>query len=312
MSDKTFQLLTQKGPAPGKVFKLDVASVIVGRDPSSGLVIEDLEVSRQHARLIKTPTGYQVQDMGSTNGTFVEGKRLGGEPVALTAGQVVMFGSNVELIFQVIADIDPMATMIAPAAAIKVEPKAPPAAPKPEPEPEPEPEFDFDDLPDFGEPEVLPVVEEKAAPLPATEPLVEEEPGFATVIDSSPVMAGEEAAELPQFSSEGDDDGLPDFGSEPSALPRFDDAPAAAAPPPLPAFDSAPPAGGGKPPKGDSGGGGFFSNRRNVIIVVVVAVLLLCCCVIAIGSALVYSGTIQLDNMMPQFFALARTWAPLL
>jgi pSer/pThr/pTyr-binding forkhead associated (FHA) protein len=52
--------------------------------------------------------------MASTNGSFVDGERLGGEPYALNPGQVVMFGSNVTLVYQAVPESDPMATVVAP------------------------------------------------------------------------------------------------------------------------------------------------------------------------------------------------------
>ena len=114
MTDQSFQLVVRKGPRPGRVFALSLSAITVGRDPLSDIVIDDPEVSRHHARLQRNEEGYSLQDMGSTNGTFVDGKRLGGDAVALKAGQVVMFGSNVTLIYQATSSTDPLATMVAP------------------------------------------------------------------------------------------------------------------------------------------------------------------------------------------------------
>ena len=53
-----------------------------------------------------------MDDLGSTNGTFVDGTRLGGEPVPLNNGQIIQLGSNVTLLFQQLSDdSDVMATM---------------------------------------------------------------------------------------------------------------------------------------------------------------------------------------------------------
>ena len=59
----------------------------IGRDPMAEITINDPEVSRRHARLIGTLSGYRIQDLGSTNGTFVDDIRLGGEPLDLNIGQ---------------------------------------------------------------------------------------------------------------------------------------------------------------------------------------------------------------------------------
>jgi pSer/pThr/pTyr-binding forkhead associated (FHA) protein len=114
VTDQSFQLVVRKGPRPGRVFALSLSAITIGRDPLSDIVIDDPEVSRHHARLQRNEEGYSLQDMGSTNGTFVDGKRLGGDAVDLKAGQVVMFGSNVTVIFQATSTTDPLATMVAP------------------------------------------------------------------------------------------------------------------------------------------------------------------------------------------------------
>ncbi len=116
MSEQTFQLIISKGPKPGQTFPLLADKISVGRDPMSDISIADPEISRRHARLEKTAVGYQLQDMGSTNGTYIDGERLGDEPVALQPGQSIVFGSGVVLKYQAVgSDADIMATMIDPA-----------------------------------------------------------------------------------------------------------------------------------------------------------------------------------------------------
>ncbi len=100
MSDQQYQLLVNMGPEPGKIFDLTSVSVTIGRDPMAEITINDPEVSRRHARLIGTVTGYRIQDLGSTNGTFVDGVRLGGEPFDLETGQVISIGGGVVLVYQ--------------------------------------------------------------------------------------------------------------------------------------------------------------------------------------------------------------------
>lgn len=65
--------------------------LVVGRKPPSDVVIEDAELSRQHARFVWEGAGVRVQDMGSTNGTFSGGERI--EDVVLAVGDEVLFGS---------------------------------------------------------------------------------------------------------------------------------------------------------------------------------------------------------------------------
>lgn len=100
MTQARFQLRIDKGPDVGQTFDLDSVTLTIGRDPMVDITITDPEVSRQHARLIQTLKGYQIQDLGSTNGTFIDGKRIGGEPVDLQPGQAISIGSSVVVTFE--------------------------------------------------------------------------------------------------------------------------------------------------------------------------------------------------------------------
>ncbi len=102
MSEPQFQLVIRKGPQVGQVFHLDAQSLIIGRDPMSDITINDPEISRQHARLSRTDDGFQIEDLGSTNGTFVNGQRLGSEPFALQPGQAINMGSGVRLMYEMV------------------------------------------------------------------------------------------------------------------------------------------------------------------------------------------------------------------
>ena len=186
MNDQTYQLVVRKGPRPGHVYSLTGSAMTIGRDPLADIVIDDPKISRQHARLTLTDSGYQVQDLGSTNGTYVDGKRLAGETVALRNGQLLMTGSNVTMAYEVIsAAADPMATMVAPA-----------GMPFLTPEPMPEP-----------------------APMPEPEPLHAD----ATAMYRDPIMPSPATAPLPSFD-EGSSAPLPTFDEGSSApLPTFEE-----------------------------------------------------------------------------------------
>jgi len=105
MAAQSFQLIMRTGPIPGKVFDLGNNELTIGRDISNDIVISDVEVSRKHARLLLQPDGYVLEDMGSTNGTFVNGQRLV-SPRVLRGGEAIMFGENVSLIFEAAYDAD--------------------------------------------------------------------------------------------------------------------------------------------------------------------------------------------------------------
>jgi diguanylate cyclase (GGDEF)-like protein len=59
------------GPDMGKRFALGEAQVVVGRDPDCDLCLNDSSVSRRHVRLLPGTGGYFVEDLQSTNGTYV-------------------------------------------------------------------------------------------------------------------------------------------------------------------------------------------------------------------------------------------------
>jgi len=77
-------------PAPGAVFPLDVITTI-GRAASSTVVLDDQFASNEHARLTFRGRSWHLEDLGSTNGTFVQGERLDG-PVALVFGDEFTVG----------------------------------------------------------------------------------------------------------------------------------------------------------------------------------------------------------------------------
>ena len=64
----------------------------IGRDASCDLLIADMTVSRVHARLERTPDGWLLTDLASTNGTRVNGWRVRGR-VPVRAGDLVSFGT---------------------------------------------------------------------------------------------------------------------------------------------------------------------------------------------------------------------------
>ena len=66
-----------EGPGAGRQYDIDRA-VVIGRDNTADLVIDDSQASRRHARIEPTAHGALVEDMGSTNGTFINDNELHG------------------------------------------------------------------------------------------------------------------------------------------------------------------------------------------------------------------------------------------
>lgn len=111
----TYQLVIRSGAGAGKVLPLDKSELHVGRDVTNDLVISDEKVSRRHARLYSEGDQYVVEDLGSTNGTFINGARLSG-PHLLRAGEQITFGET-SIVSYERTEEDPNATVMSTFAA---------------------------------------------------------------------------------------------------------------------------------------------------------------------------------------------------
>jgi pSer/pThr/pTyr-binding forkhead associated (FHA) protein len=104
-----FRFVMRSGPAVGQTYTLEGDEITIGRDTTNKIAINDSEISRKHARLIRQGEGYVLEDFGSTNGTFVNGQRLSGL-IGLKVGDLVALGENIALVYE--AQYDPDATML--------------------------------------------------------------------------------------------------------------------------------------------------------------------------------------------------------
>jgi hypothetical protein len=171
MAYQSVQLVMRAGPNPGKTIPIEKSEIFIGRDIANDVLINDAEVSRRHARISIQAGNYVIEDLGSTNGTFVNGQKLAG-PRVLRVGDTVMFGENVSLTFEMTA-YDPNATLIsAPVPVVEPQPSQPapqPIAPPPQvytpPPPPPQPVY---------QPAPPPVYTGRAAASPV-EPMAPEE-----------------------------------------------------------------------------------------------------------------------------------------
>jgi signal transduction histidine kinase/pSer/pThr/pTyr-binding forkhead associated (FHA) protein len=84
-----------KGADLGKQFELGEERLTVGRDASNRIRLHDTEVSRRHAEFVASPDGHRVLDVGSANGTFVNGQSA--RDVLLHPGDHVQIGQTVLL-----------------------------------------------------------------------------------------------------------------------------------------------------------------------------------------------------------------------
>ena len=114
-----------EGPGAGNEFPL-AGSLVAGRDPSAAIPLDDAEASRQHASITAQEGGAVVEDLGSTNGTFVGDERLTGSRT-VGPGDRIRIGTTVIVVREAGAAAEP-----APPAPAAPEPEA--AAPPPAPE----------------------------------------------------------------------------------------------------------------------------------------------------------------------------------
>jgi pSer/pThr/pTyr-binding forkhead associated (FHA) protein len=137
-------LKVTSGPAAGRSVEVD-GVLVIGREHAD-LTIPDPEISRRHTLVRPVEEGLWIEDLGSTNGTFVNGSRVT-EPITLATGGTIRLGQT-----EILVELGPAA---APAEA----PPAPPPAQAPEPPP--------------------PQVQPPPAPAPVPQPQPPQPPGEA-------------------------------------------------------------------------------------------------------------------------------------
>jgi pSer/pThr/pTyr-binding forkhead associated (FHA) protein len=86
-------VVVQRGPNAGSVFGLERDQVSAGRHPDSQIFLDDITVSRHHAVIDHTDTGFAVRDVGSLNGTYVNHERV--EDAPLHDGDEIQIGRYV-------------------------------------------------------------------------------------------------------------------------------------------------------------------------------------------------------------------------
>jgi DNA-binding winged helix-turn-helix (wHTH) protein len=109
-------LTGQTGPLNGQRWQIET-ELIIGRDPSCDIIINDRQVSRYHTRLERRSDGILIEDLGSKNGTYVNGKRLE-DPVRLEEFDLVQVALVQHFVFQLSDATMPLDTMALPTAAL--------------------------------------------------------------------------------------------------------------------------------------------------------------------------------------------------
>ncbi len=135
MDDKTIlassrpraSLVVRQGAQAGTTFPLTGEAVILGREEGVGITLHDPETSRQHARISWQAGSYVLEDLGSTNGTFLNSVQLTGQR-PLRPGDSIGLGQTV-LVFQAQAGVGPMPARPTVTPVQPVSPPPPVAAP---------------------------------------------------------------------------------------------------------------------------------------------------------------------------------------
>ncbi len=92
-------ILKDQSSTPSKEFELTKSETVIGREESADLTIPSQAVSRRHARLLREGDGYVVEDLGSSNGTFVNGQKLTGRRT-LKSGDQIRLGRAVTMVYE--------------------------------------------------------------------------------------------------------------------------------------------------------------------------------------------------------------------
>ena len=85
-------LIVRSGPRAGERIEL-VAELVVGRE-NADVTVSDEEVSRRHLAVRPHEDGVELEDLGSTNGTFVDGARLSAVVVVSSSARVILGGET--------------------------------------------------------------------------------------------------------------------------------------------------------------------------------------------------------------------------
>ncbi len=90
LADGAGLLWVKRGPNAGSKFVLDRDVTHAGRHPDSDIFLDDVTVSRRHAEISRTSSGYTLRDVGSLNGTYLNRERI--EEARLQNGDEVQIG----------------------------------------------------------------------------------------------------------------------------------------------------------------------------------------------------------------------------
>ncbi|MGD2178014.1 MAG: FHA domain-containing protein [Anaerolineae bacterium] len=92
-------LIAYEGALEGERWVLDQDEITIGRSLDCDVVLPKRQVSRHHARIERCDGGYLLRDLGSKNGTFVNGQQVRGEPYRLKDGDEIQIALYIKMGF---------------------------------------------------------------------------------------------------------------------------------------------------------------------------------------------------------------------
>ena len=96
-----YWVVMRRGPLQNQVIRLEHAVVNIGRDLANDVAIRDGQVSRYHLRLTLHGQDYHLEDLGSTNGTRVNGVQVSGR-TRLNDGDMIALGDSILLTYDLV------------------------------------------------------------------------------------------------------------------------------------------------------------------------------------------------------------------
>lgn len=87
-------LVVTDGPLAGTSLPLRDAGTLIGRNPEASLILDDDYASGRHLRISRDELGWVAEDLGSTNGTYLDGNRLT-TPTRVDVGSQLRIGRTV-------------------------------------------------------------------------------------------------------------------------------------------------------------------------------------------------------------------------
>jgi two-component system cell cycle response regulator len=89
-------LILIRGNPQGHRYFISQDQMIIGRDPTADISISDQSISRKHAKIIREGTVVKIEDLGSSNGTVINGKKLdAGQTVSLSKEDMIKLGNSI-------------------------------------------------------------------------------------------------------------------------------------------------------------------------------------------------------------------------